>query len=135
MVPVFILDFYFLISKFDPKTKLLTITIFFLKKKAKHPFVPLTFTVIFSYASNVSFVSVVPPMWNVSFNYAPNFKHPQTKHHFRTIWARFWSDFIWVLIFSLKCEENRTRWTLERTKTKCSKTKHFSQNFHVQNDP
>ena len=39
---------------------------------AKHPFVPLTFAVIFSYAPNVSFVSVVPPMWNVSFNYAPN---------------------------------------------------------------
>ena len=37
---------------------------------AKHPFVLLIFAVIFSYAPNVSFVSVVPPMWNVSFNYA-----------------------------------------------------------------
>ena len=69
-------------------------------KRAKDPFVPLTFAVIFSYASNVSFVSIVPPMWNVSFNYASNFNHPQKRNTiFRTIWARFWSDFIWVLIF------------------------------------
>ena len=49
---------------------------------------PLTFVVIFSYAPNVSFVSVVTPIWNVSFNYAPTLVSVPFFETFE-LWSKF----------------------------------------------